>query len=92
MLTVSDLEILECPPETLNAPGLYVLLSEGPVPVIDKALLTQPEQCMAVLTKLEEDGELVSRIPAALGPWILWRIANMVNIYSLSIVQCKCNM
>ena len=81
LLTVSDLEILECPPQTRNAPGLYVLLSEGPVPVIDKALLTQPEQCMAVLTKLEEDGELVSRIPAALGPWILWRIANMVNIY-----------
>ena len=82
LLTVSDLEIVECPPKTLNAPGLYLLLSEGPVPVLDKALLSQPEQCMAVLTKMEEDGELVTRIPAALGPWILWRVANMVSRYS----------
>ena len=70
LLTVSDLEIVECPPETLNAPGLYMLLSEGLIHVIDKALLSQPEQCMVVLTKLEEDGELVTRILAALGSWI----------------------
>jgi len=81
-LTVSDLEIVECPPKILNALGLYLLLSEGPVHVLDKALLSQPEQCMAVLTKMEEDGELVNRIPAALGPWILWRVANMVSRYS----------
>lgn len=85
LLTVSDLEIVECPPETLNAPGLYMLLSEGLIHVIDKALLSQPEQCMVVLTKLEEDGELVTRILAALGSWILWRVANMVSIYSLFI-------
>ena len=82
LLTVSDQEIVECPPKTLNAPDLYLLLSEGPILILDKALLSQPEQCMVVLTKMEEDGELVTRIPAALGPWILWRVANMVNRYS----------
>lgn len=79
LLGIQDIKDLRDAPEVVHAPGLYYLLSEGPVPVVEKEILTNHEECMERLRKMESDGQLSEKVIPALGHWIQWRLAKMVS-------------
>lgn len=79
LLTINDVRDLRDAPESVPVPGLYYLLSEGPISVVEKDLLMQPIQCMEHLTSMERNGKLSEKIISALGHWVQWRLARVVS-------------
>lgn len=49
LITVDDIKRLHRAPKAHSMPGLYYLLSKGPVPILDKMLLCDSLKCMDLL-------------------------------------------
>lgn len=54
LITVDDIKGLHRAPKAHSAPGLYYLLSEGPVPVLEKTLICDLLKCMGFYRKWKE--------------------------------------
>ena len=78
-ICLADLPEIGPPPLILKVPGLFYLLSESPVQIVDRALLKIPADCMTALNQLEVNGVLSEKIMAAVGPWIHWKRAQLVS-------------
>ncbi|KAG0595662.1 hypothetical protein M758_UG186100, partial [Ceratodon purpureus] len=66
-LSAVDLTQVGHLPPIQKVPGLYYILKESPLQIMDKELLLNPKVCMETLYALEEEDDLSGKVMASLG-------------------------